>query len=346
MESSDLAKVTVIIPVYKTEKYFRASVESVVKQDYPKISIILVDDGSPDGSPMLCDQLGEQYPNIKVLHQKNGGLSSARNSGLDAVSPDTRFIIFLDSDDCLVPGAVQGMVEKALQSNADMVIPDRYTKVFEELQRRVDAKHFIYDKEFSNPQEFVINIIIGKGRAWRATALLYSYSVILNNKVRFPIGQVAEDIIFNLEFLTKAEKITIYPHSTLLCLKHAGSISSSYQPNFEKTIWSIDHRVRQFLKDTNMDNSANNCKADDLLARNLVAYLFSIFSKSNSMSYDEKKRLANAIINSPDSKSVLRRSHNLPYFESPKTTIVFATAYKLFQFKMDRLAFWLMSLRA
>ena len=95
-----------------------------------------------------------------------------------------------------------------------------------------------------------------------------------------------------------------------------------------------------------MDNPANNCKSDDLLARNLVAYLFSICSKSNSMSYDEKKKLASAIINAPDSKSVLRRSHILPYFESSKTTIVFATAYKLFQFRLDRLAFWLMSLRS
>ena len=121
-------KVTIIIPIYKTEKYLRKTVKSVLEQSYENIDVILVDDGSPDNCPLICDQIASENDNVKVIHKKNGGLSSARNAGLDATSPETSYILFLDSDDCLVHDAVAGLVQKAIDTNADMVIPDRYIK--------------------------------------------------------------------------------------------------------------------------------------------------------------------------------------------------------------------------
>ena len=79
-------KVTIVIPVYKTEKYLAASVRSAIDQTYGNLEIILVDDGSPDGSPEICDDFAKKYAHVSVIHKPNGGLSSARNAGIQAAT--------------------------------------------------------------------------------------------------------------------------------------------------------------------------------------------------------------------------------------------------------------------
>ena len=112
--------VTVIIPVYKVERYLDACVESVVRQSYADLEILLVDDGSPDRCPALCDAWAEKDPRIKVIHRENGGLSAARNSGIDAARGE--FLLFVDSDDLLEPDAVRRAVDAQRQQDADLVI--------------------------------------------------------------------------------------------------------------------------------------------------------------------------------------------------------------------------------
>lgn len=89
--------ISVIIPVYKVEQYLDECVESVVRQTYTDLEVILVDDGSPDGCPALCDRWAKKDSRIKVVHKKNGGLSSARNAGLAVARGE--YIGFVDSDD-------------------------------------------------------------------------------------------------------------------------------------------------------------------------------------------------------------------------------------------------------
>ena len=338
-----MSKVTVIIPVYKTEKYLRASVMSVINQDYQPIDIILVDDGSPDGSPALCDQLSHEYSNIRTIHKSNAGLSSARNAGLDEIAPDTRFVVFLDSDDRLTPGSIKGMVDIALQEQADIVIPDRYTKVYEETEKEEIAIHFPKSMYCRNAKDFVINVMIGSVRAWRATGGLYSYSTLLDSQARFPHGRISEDIIFNLMLMTKANRIVVYPDTTLLVLKHQGSITATFHSGFEKDIWNIDRQAKLFLQNLKLDTPDNLKLLDGMLARNLVAYLFSLFRDDKYHDYKQKKKYATSIVAAPETRNVLRYQHKTPYFENKKTQLVFAFMYKLFQLRLDSLAYRLMA---
>ena len=91
--------VSVIIPVYKTEKYLETALNSVINQTYKDVEIILVDDGSPDNCPQLCDEFSERYDCVKVIHKENGGLSSARNAGIEKATGD--YLCFVDGDDYL-----------------------------------------------------------------------------------------------------------------------------------------------------------------------------------------------------------------------------------------------------
>lgn len=338
----DNPKVTVIIPVYKVEKYLRGSVQSVLDQTYSNVEIILVDDGSPDTCPLICDELAEKARNITVIHKKNGGLSSARNAGLDAVMC-TDYVLFLDSDDQLTKDAIEGMVHEAQKSDADVVVPDRYTKVFSDTGESETALHFPASFYRKNAVDFVLDVMMEQGRAWRASALLYSYKLIADANARFPEGRIAEDISFNLKFYTKAKKIAIYPHSTLNCLKHSGSITSTFQKNFEKDIWYIDSQARDFLKANHCDNAHGKEKADSMLCRNTIVYLIDIMSHKNTMDYKSKATKARALLSAPETHNCVRSKHVIPYFEKKKVQIVVSMVYWMLRHNMDSIVIRLLS---
>ena len=110
---SDL--ISVVVPVYKVEKYLDECVQSIVNQTHRNLEIILVDDGSPDRCPQLCDEWAEKDSRIRVIHQKNGGLSAARNAGLDVAKGD--YIGFVDSDDYIAPDMYEQLLIPLLKEN-------------------------------------------------------------------------------------------------------------------------------------------------------------------------------------------------------------------------------------
>ena len=111
-------KISVIVPVYKTEGLLDRCVESIVGQTYKNLEIILVDDGSPDNCPAICDEWAEKDSRIRVIHKENGGLCSARNAGMDIAAGD--YWGFVDSDDCIEPDMYQLLVENAASTQADI----------------------------------------------------------------------------------------------------------------------------------------------------------------------------------------------------------------------------------
>ena len=126
-----MPNVSIIIPIYNVEQYLRRCVDSVLQQTLENIEIILVDDGSPDNCPLICDQYKAQDNRVKVVHKKNGGLSSARNAGLKIATGE--YILFLDSDDWIEPETAEELVSIAekyrVQKSIPLWIPlrDRYS---------------------------------------------------------------------------------------------------------------------------------------------------------------------------------------------------------------------------
>ena len=112
--------ISIIIPVYNVEKYLFRCVNSILSQTYSDIEIILVDDGSPDNSPELCDEIAQTDSRVVVIHKKNGGLSSARNAGLDIAKGD--YVFFIDSDDWLSSNTVlENFYKTAVKNNSSFV---------------------------------------------------------------------------------------------------------------------------------------------------------------------------------------------------------------------------------
>ena len=113
-------KLSVIVPVYNTENYLRKCVDSILASTYENLEVILVDDGSPDNSGAICDEYAERDARVKVIHKENGGLSSARNAGLDIATGD--YITFVDSDDYIANDIYEKIIAKFATENVDLVM--------------------------------------------------------------------------------------------------------------------------------------------------------------------------------------------------------------------------------
>ena len=141
-----MTRISIIVPVYKAEKYLPRCVESLLSQTYRELEIILVDDGSPDNCPEICDGYAEKDSRVKVIHKENGGVSSARNAGLEAASGD--YITFVDSDDYVDGQMYEKMLSVAEEYSCDVVMCD-CVKEFSD-RREVyshDIRSGFYNKE-------------------------------------------------------------------------------------------------------------------------------------------------------------------------------------------------------
>lgn len=177
-------KLSVIIPVYRTEATLERCVESVVSQDVADMEVILVDDGSPDGCPQRCDAWAERDPRIKVIHKANGGLSDARNAGIEAAQGD--YLTFVDSDDYLRE-QTYGPLMKLLADRPDIDILEYPVYVFYGSPKQ----HLLElpEKDYHDMEAYWLD-----GCAYQHTyACNKIFRAALFSKVKFPVGRVFED---------------------------------------------------------------------------------------------------------------------------------------------------------
>lgn len=179
--------VSVIIPVYKVEKYLNKCVDSVLSQTYKNLEIFLVDDGSPDNCPQMCDEYAKKDNRIKVIHKPNGGLSSARNAALDVCKGD--YIAFVDSDDWIEPTYIEELYSAITKYDADISICgiNYYTSELE-LIKNITYEYVDKDIYIEN----ILDLFFSKNSlSHHAWAKLYKRDIF--DGLRYPVGVNYED---------------------------------------------------------------------------------------------------------------------------------------------------------
>lgn len=194
--------VSIIIPIYKVEPYLQRCLDSIVKQTYTNLEIILVDDGSPDSCPKICNEYAAKDKRIVVIHKENGGLSDARNAGLDAITGE--FISFVDSDDYVEPNYVFFLLQKMLENPCDFVIAD-----YQQSQESKEIIHCRSEEEIIEGNNKIISTFCRDLYPVCSVAKLYKSSFIKKNYLRFEKGLLFEDQLWSCEMATKAQKICI-----------------------------------------------------------------------------------------------------------------------------------------
>ena len=185
----DKGKISIVVPIYNVERYLKRCVESLRDQTYKNLEIILVDDGSPDNCPTICDTFAELDDRIRVLHKKNGGLSEARNFGLKKATGD--YILYVDSDDYIEKDSCEKLIN-SMDSNVDVVVGS-YREVRE--NKIIIKRHSnLSEKLQYSAKEYVIKSI--KNDEWYAPAWLnlYRKSFLISNKLYYKVGYYFEDI--------------------------------------------------------------------------------------------------------------------------------------------------------
>lgn len=307
--------VSVVVPINNTEKYLIKCVNSIIAQSYKNIEIILVDDGSTDSSPALCEELKKTDERLSVIHKENGGLSSARNEGINRASGD--YIMFIDSDDELAESSIEDMVEIAIAKKSDAVIPITYYKVYEYSGKTEQVFHFDEDMFSENPKKFALDVLIGKCRASRSTAVLYSLSIIKDNNICYPLGIVSEDFFFNIGFFSFSQKISLYKKPSLYNLKRVGSLSNSYHEDFFDTVLYMDDETEKFLK--KLDGEKNNYnifgKRETLLFKNVLFYSISVMSNT-AEPYRSRVKKCKQMFRNERVRNAVSNGAGIPYFAS------------------------------
>ncbi|WP_026517394.1 glycosyltransferase family 2 protein [Butyrivibrio sp. MC2021] len=201
-------KISVIIPAYNIEKLLPKCVESVASSDYPAelLEIIVVDDGSTDGTGAVADELAARFSNVTVYHQKNGGSSSARNLGISKASGE--YLGFVDSDDFIDPKMYSRLAEAAIRTGADMVQIGR-DEICEDGSRLPDVIT-VPEKELEiSPKEHLATLLMHTGDASFCTKLTKKSAL---GDMRFPEGELNEDFYLMIHVLPRINKLVILPH--------------------------------------------------------------------------------------------------------------------------------------
>ncbi len=214
--------ISVIVPAYNIEDLIGKCVESLVAQDYPKdlLEIIVVDDGSTDGTPARVDELAARYPNVTAIHKENGGSSSARNVGIRAAKGE--YLGFVDSDDFVSGQMYSALMEAAVRNGADMVQISR-DEIAEDGSRLPDVVTPPDSERVITPKEHMRTLLMHTGDASFCTKLT-KRSLFTENMI-FPEGELNEDFYLMIHMLGSVNKLVILPFQYYHVFYRTGSNS-------------------------------------------------------------------------------------------------------------------------
>lgn len=260
-----MEKVSIIIPVFKTEGWLPDCLESCLNQTYRNIEVVLIDDGSPDKSGEICDKYASGDARIKVIHQANQGVSAARNHGLDCATGD--YIVFVDSDDLVDTNAIETLLRIKAESDVEFVSCSSYS-LLPDGNRKPALFH---DERMTNKKEVIRRISENK-IGYSVWGRLFKTDVIRKNRIRFDESiKFGEDYCFLLEYLfyvdnmiTSSNAIYYYRLETWDKTRHYQQEDLEYQWN--NTLMLHERYLDLFYKtDTSELFEANIAK--DLIHR-------------------------------------------------------------------------------
>lgn len=212
--------ISVIIPVYQVEPYVARCIESILVQTLQDLEIILVDDGSTDESGRICDQYKVRDSRIKVIHQTNGGISAARNTGLDVAKG--RYIGFIDSDDYIAPNMYELMYEAMHKKQVDLAVCN-YEKVYEGDIRQEERVEEKLQEQLIYTRKAALQAMQENRGCWTyVNNKLYKREIF--KALRFEEGRIYEDAFIMPKLMSKCEKIVTVPESLYFYVQRAGSI--------------------------------------------------------------------------------------------------------------------------
>ena len=275
-------KLSIIVPIYNVAPYLRKCVDSLITQDISDYEIILVDDGSPDECPQICDEYVEKYDSIRVVHQENAGLSAARNSGINVAMGD--YILFVDSDDYLQPNILGTLMEQAERDNLD-VLRFRYQNVKE------SGEAFAPYKDMTNYNDYSVTATDGLTFLnERMSTQCYAWQFVVKAEIvrqeLFTPGIYFEDTDWTPRMLLRAKHVASTDLVVYNYLWREGSITLS-QKDLAKMRKQLDDKIAILGRLNEWGNAVPDRRWFDGMISGLVINIVGIIA---STFYQERKQ--------------------------------------------------------
>lgn len=234
--------VSIVVPIYNVEQYLEKCVESICRQTYENLEIILVNDGSPDHCGQMCEEYAKKDNRIKVIHKKNGGLSDARNSGVKLATG--KYLLFVDSDDYIAKDLVEKTAAIAEKNNCDMVLYDYYYVEPDNVEIR--STIVPANKVISLEQEHTLLLA-----ATSACAKLFNREFYVKANCPFPQGIYFEDLATTSIFFMRAKRVFYLKEPLYYYINRENSIMTG--KNFEKSshdkLVALEHILSAYKKE-------------------------------------------------------------------------------------------------
>ena len=289
MEFKD-KKVCFIIPAYNAAGYIEDSLKSVLEQSHSALEIIVVNDGSKDDTAAVVEAIAAKDGRVRLLTVENGGPAMARNHGLDAMSDDCEYVMFLDSDDLLLPGAVEyGLA--AGEAGAELVFMG-FTIQNADGSRRdyFEPECTISPEELGEalPRLYMANML---NQVW---AKIFSAALIRDNHLRFPDYRWGEDRLFIFDCLEKIKKAAVLPGCRYLYIMHPGeSLITRFYDKKAEVCRLADRRVTELCERFGTKDDAP-CRY--MYVKSIFSCLTNLFSPTCTLTHGEKRAYMKEIL--------------------------------------------------
>lgn len=281
-----MVELSIIIPVYKTEKYIRECVDSVLREAPENSEIILVDDGSPDNSPKICDEYALKNKRVKVIHKENGGLSDARNVGISVA--EGKKIFFIDSDD-FVPN---GYFSKMLAYDSDLIIGN-YSAFFEDGTPNITG--YVHLEKYNEVSDYLKDFHYYFATLFNfAWGKIYRKDIIIDNELRFSKNvSMVEDVLFNIEYYKHCKTIQIVSDAMLCYRQLQGSLSRVYSPKvFDWYVLSYKH-IEILLKEYKSFTKENEVHLYSHFVSNAIECIVGFWKQPKKAKLEKYKEICN-----------------------------------------------------
>lgn len=274
-------KISVIVPIYNVEKYLDRCVKSLINQTYKNIEIILVDDGSPDKCPEMCDYYATEDYRIKVIHKENGGLSDARNVGIEKSTGS--YISFVDSDDWVEEDFIEELYNNIKRENADISIIG-YTLIWDSGKRITysdNNDYFVYN------QEYAIKELL-KQKKFQCMVCQKMYKRDIFSDIKFPLGKIYEDVAVSLPTFLKADKVVFSGDPKFYYFQRENSIVNE---KFSKEKLYFLDCCKEIIDYSNNHNKIFDKEAHNFYLRALLMLLLQLYSDVRTRNSEICKQL-------------------------------------------------------
>ncbi|NMD70860.1 glycosyltransferase family 2 protein [Bacillus sp. DNRA2] len=307
----DQALVSIIMPIYNAETYLATAINSVLNQSYQHLELLLINDGSDDGSAMICDDFAKVDRRVRVYHTINNGPGAARNFGISLANGE--YIQFIDSDDFVERDMIKEMLASLQRNNADLAVcgmkrsfPKENLEELFFIPKKISYYHEI-KKDFMH--------LLKQGLAYSSCNKLYKKSIIEKHNIRFDTEILhGEDAIFNIDYLFHCRKIKILDTPFYVYQQRQGSLINHYYEDKEKAQVLLFNKLNNYLS-----NHIHSDIKKELHAYYLMEFSYVIFQ--NCTSINSMSDFVNAIKNTrkfvktPEFLNVLNHTYSYSWIQ-------------------------------